>query len=228
MSVRTIYPFSRSTLMRLDDLAVRLAAVEAKLATLTGTVANAQIIDNAEEFDRRLSVVEVQVDQLIAAKTQEQVAAIVAAPADAAPVPVEAVVALSPSAADDEAAAIVADVVTAMHEAEAIEHPEVAAVVAAAVAAVVAADPEVVKDPDALAELIKDAVTEAPVPSQEVAQAAVDAVANVVAAATGADVAPEAKAELAAAVAEPADPVLDKLEERLVAAEAKVDSLLGK
>jgi hypothetical protein len=214
--------------MRLDDLAVRLAAVEAKLATLTGTVANAQIIDNAEEFDRRLSVVEVQVDQLIAAKTQEQVAAIVAAPADAAPVPVEAVVALSPSAADDEAAAVVADVVTAMHEAEAIEHPEVAAVVAAAVAAVVAADPEVVKDPDALAELIKDAVTEAPVPSQEVAQAAVDAVADVVAAATGADVAPEAKAELAAAVAEPADPVLDKLEERLVAAEAKVDSLLGK
>ena len=214
--------------MRLNDLAVRLAAVEAKLATLTGTVANADIIDDVEEFDQRLSLVEVQVEQLIAMKTQEQVAAIIAAPADAAPLAVEDVVALSPSASDDEAASVVADVVTAQHEAEAIDHPEVAAVVAAAVAAVVAADPEVVKDPDALAELIKDAVAEAPVPSQEVAQAAVDAVADVVAAATGADVAPEAKAELAAAVAEPADPVLDKLEERLVAAEAKVDSLLGK
>jgi len=214
--------------MRLNDLAVRLAAVEAKLATLTGTVANADIIDDVEEFDQRLSLVEVQVEQLIAMKTQEQVAAIIAAPADAAPLAVEDVVALSPSASDDEAASVVADVVTAQHEAEAIDHPEVAAVVAAAVAAVVAADPEVVKDPDALAELIKDAVAEAPVPSQEVAQAAVDAVADVVAAATGADVAPEMMAELAVAIAEPADPVLDKLEERLVAAEAKVDSLLGK
>ena len=185
--------------MRLHDLAVRLAAVESKLATLTGTVANTDIIDDVAEFDQRLSVVEVQVDQLIALKTHDEVAVLV-----------------------------VEDVVHAQHEAAAIENPEVAVVVAAAVAAVVAADPEVVKDPEAVTALIKEAVAEAPVPSAEAVQAAADAVAVVVAAATGTEVAPELKEELVVAVAAPADPVLDALETRLAVAEAKVDSLLGK
>jgi hypothetical protein len=214
--------------MRLHDLAVRLAAVESKLATLTGTVANTDIIDDVAEFDQRLSVVEVQVDQLIALKTQEQVAALVAAPAAAATIAVEEVVLLSPSAEDSEAVLVVEDVLHAQHEAEAIDNPEVAVVVAAAVAAVVAADPEVVKDPEAVAVLIKEAVAEAPVPSAEAVAATAEAVAAVVAAATGAEVAPEVKEELAVAVAAPADPTLDALESRLVVAEAKVDSLLGK
>ncbi len=214
--------------MRLHDLAVRLAAVESKLATLTGTVANTDIIDDVAEFDQRLSVVEVQVDQLIALKTQEQVAVLVAAPAAAATVAVEEVVLLSPSVDDAEAVLVVEDVLHAQHEAEAIDNPEVAVVVAAAVAAVVAADPEVVKDPEAVAVLIKEAVAEAPVPSAEAVAATAEAVAAVVAAATGAEVAPEFKEELAVAVAAPADPVLDALEARLAVAEAKVDSLLGK
>ena len=214
--------------MRLHDLAVRLAAVESKLATLTGTVANTDIIDDVAEFDQRLSVVEVQVDQLIALKTQEQIAAIVAAPAAAAVVAVEEVVVLSPSADDEVAVLVVEDVVHAQHEAAAIENPEVAVVVAAAVAAVVAADPEVVKDPEAVTALIKEAVAEAPGPSAEAVQAAADAVAVVVAAATGTEVAPELMEELVVAVAAPADPVLDALETRLAVAEAKVDSLLGK
>ena len=214
--------------MRLHDLAVRLAAVESKLATLTGTVANTDIIDDVAEFDQRLSVVEVQVDQLIALKTQEQVAVLVAAPAAAATVAVEEVVLLSPSVDDAEAVLVVEDVLHAQHEAEAIDNPEVAVVVAAAVAAVVAADPEVVKDPEAVAALIKEAVAEAPVPSAEAVAATAEAVAAVVAAATGAEVAPEVKEELAVAVAAPADPVLDALEARLAVAEAKVDSLLGK
>jgi hypothetical protein len=214
--------------MRLHDLAVRLAAVESKLATLTGTVANTDIIDDVAEFDQRLSVVEVQVDQLIALKTQEQVAVLVAAPAAAATVAVEEVVLLSPSVDDAEAVLVVEDVLHAQHEAEAIDNPEVAVVVAAAVAAVVAADPEVVKDPEAVAVLIKEAVAEAPVPSAEAVAATAEAVAAVVAAATGAEVAPEVKEELAVAVAAPADPVLDALEARLAVAEAKVDSLLGK
>jgi hypothetical protein len=214
--------------MRLHDLAVRLAAVESKLATLTGTVANTDIIDDVAEFDQRLSVVEVQVDQLIALKTQEQVAVLVAAPAAAATIAVEEVVLLSPSAEDSEAVLVVEDVLHAQHEAEAIDNPEVAVVVAAAVAAVVAADPEVVKDPEAVAVLIKEAVAEAPVPSAEAVVATAEAVAAVVAAATGAEVAPEVKEELAVAVAAPADPVLDGLEARLAVAEAKVDSLLGK
>ena len=144
--------------MRLHDLAVRLAAVESKLATLTGTVANTDIIDDVAEFDQRLSVVEVQVDQLIALKTQEQVAVLVAAAASAAVVAVEEIVVLSPSVDDAEAVLVVEDVVHAQHEAAAIENPEVAVVVAAAVAAVVAADPEVVKDPEAVTALIKEAV----------------------------------------------------------------------
>jgi hypothetical protein len=214
--------------MRLHDLAVRLAAVESKLATLTGTVANTDIIDDVAEFDQRLSVVEVQVDQLIALKTQEQVAVLVAAAASAAVVAVEEIVVLSPSVDDAEAVLVVEDVVHAQHEAAAIDNPEVAVVVAAAVAAVVAADPEIVKDPEAVAALIKEAVAEAPVPSAEAVQAAADAVAVVVAAATGTEVAPELKEELVVAVAAPADPVLDSLEARLAVAEAKVDSLLGK
>ena len=214
--------------MRFEDLAARLVAVEAKLATLTGTVANTDIIDDVAEFDQRLSVVEVQVDQLIALKTQEQVAVLVATPAAAATVAVEEVVLLSPSVDDAEAVLVVEDVLHAQHEAEAIDNPEVAVVVAAAVAAVVAADPEVVKDPEAVAALIKEAVAEAPVPSAEAVAATAEAVAAVVAAATGAEVAPEVKEELAVAVAAPADPVLDGLEARLAVAEAKVDSLLGK
>lgn len=214
--------------MRLYDLAVRLAAVETKLATLTGTVANTDIIDDVDEFDQRLSIVEVQVDQLIALKTQEQISAIVAAPATEVAGALEQVVVLSPSANDAEAVMIVEDVIQAQIEAIAIENPEIAVVVAAAIAAVVTADPEVVKDSEAVTILITEAVAEAPVPSADVVQAAVDAVAVIVAAATGEEVAPEVKEELAVAVAAPADPFLDSIEERLVIAEAKVDNLLGK
>lgn len=214
--------------MRLYDLAVRLAAVEVKLSTLTGTVPNTDIIDDVAEFDQRLSVVEVQVDQLIAQKTQEQIVAIVAAPADTVAVALEQVVVLSPSANDVEAVIIVEDVVQAQNEAAAIENPEVAAIVAAAVAAVVTADPEIVKDPEAVTAFIIEAVAEAPVPTAEAVQAATDAVAVIVAAATGEEVTPEVKEELVAAISAPADPVLDFIEVRLAATEAKVDGLLGK
>jgi len=196
--------------MRLYDLAVRLAAVETKLATLTGTVANTDIIDDVNEFDQRLSIVEVQVDQLIALKTQEQIAAIVAAPATEVAVALEQVVVLSPSANDVEAVIIVEDVVQAQNEAAAIENPEV------------------VKDPEAVTILITEAVAEAPVPSADAVQAVADAVAVIVAAATGEEVTPEVKKELDVAIVAPADPILDSIEERLAIAEAKVDNLLGK
>ena len=121
--------------MRLHDLAVRLAAVESKLATLTGTVANTDIIDDVAEFDQRLSVVEVQVDQLIALKTQEQIAAIVAAPAAAAVVAVEEVVeAPVPSAEAVQAAADAVAVVVAAATGTEVA-PEVKEELAVAVAA---------------------------------------------------------------------------------------------
>ena len=62
--------------MRLEDLAARLVSVEAKLATLTGTSVNTHSATSIEELDARLSIVEVQVDQLITVKIQSQIEAI--------------------------------------------------------------------------------------------------------------------------------------------------------
>ena len=213
--------------MRLEDLAARLVSVEAKLATLTGTSVNTDNATSIEELDARLSLVEVQVDQLIAEKTEAHIDAIISAPAGDAPVEVEEVVALSASADHAEAADIVADVVTAQYEAEPVEHSEVADIVSAAVMAVVTSEPEVVVDPVAITAAIIDAVTDMPVPAPEVAQQAADAVAEVIATATGAEVAPEVVQQIVEAVATPADPALDAIEARLDIAEAKVDSLLG-
>ena len=214
--------------MRLEDLAVRLVAVEAKLASLTGTSVDTINATSIEELDARLSVVEVQVDQLIAVQTQEHIDAIVSAPAGDAPVEVEDVVALSPSADHAEAADIVADVVTAQFEAEPIEHSEVADIVSAAVMAVVTAEPEVVVDSVAITAAIMEAVADMPAPAPEVAQAAADAIAEVIATVTGEEVASEVVQQIVEAIAVPADPALDAIEARLNVAEAKVDSLLGK
>ena len=214
--------------MRLEDLAARLVAVEAKLATLTGTAVNTDNATSIAELDARLSVVEVQVDQLIVEKTENHIDAIVAAPANDAPVEVEQVVALSPSADHAEAADIVADVVTAQFEAAPVTHEEVAEIIAAAVIAVVTAEPEVVVDPIAITEAIIAAVADMPTPAPEVAEEVADAVAQVIAAATGEAVTPEVQQQVADAVATPADPALDAIEARLNVAEAKVDSLLGK
>ena len=214
--------------MRLEDLATRLVSVEAKLATLTGTAVNTDSATSIDELDARLSVVEIQVEQLIAVKTQEHIDTIVTAPAGDAPVEVEDVVALSPSADHAEAADIVADVVTAQVEAELVEHSEVADIVSAAVMAVVTAEPEVVVDSVAITSAIVDAVADMPAPAPEVAEEVAAAVAQVIAAATGEEVAPEVHDDIAAAIATPADPALDAIEQRLNVAEAKVDGLLGK
>lgn len=214
--------------MRFEDLAVRLVSVEAKLATLTGTEVNTNNATSIEELDARLSIVEVQVDQLIAVQTQDHITAIVAAPAGDAPVEVEEVVALSPSADHEEAANIVADVVSAQVEAELVEHAEVADIIAAAVMAVVTAEPEVVMDPVAITEAIIAAVADMPAPTLEVEAEVAAAVAQIIAAATGEEIAPEVHQQVIDAVVAPANPELDYIEYRLNIAEAKIDSLLGK
>jgi len=213
--------------MRLQDLAARLVAVEAKLATLTGTEVNTDYATSIEELDTRLSVVEVQVDHLIAEKTESHIDAIVYSVADEAPVSVEDVLALSPSADHAEAAGIVGDVVAAQHEADAIVNPEVADIVKAAVLAVVTAEPEVVTDPEAITAAITAAVAEMPAPTTGTEEIAA-AVANIVATATGEAVNSEVHQQIFEAVSAPADPALDEIEHRLDAVEAKVDSLLGK
>jgi hypothetical protein len=214
--------------MRFEDLAARLVAVEAKLATLTGTTVNTDNATSIEELDARLSVVEVQVDHLIAVQTQEHIDAIVSAPASDAPVEVEEVVALSPSADVPAAADIVADVVTAQFDAEPVAHEEVAEIIAAAVMAVVTAEPEVVVDPVAITAAIVAAVADMPAPAPEVEAEVAAAVVQVIAAATGEEVAPEVQQQVVEAIATLANPELDAVEARLNIAEAKVDSLLGK
>jgi hypothetical protein len=214
--------------MRFEDLAARLVAVETKIATLTGTSVNTNNATSIDELDTRLTLVEITVDQLIAVKTQEHIGFIVAAPAGDAPVEIEDVVALSPSAYVPEAADIVADVVTAQFEAESVEHTEVANIVSAAVMAVVTADPEVVTDSVAITEAIMAAVAEMPAPTPEVEAEVAAAVAQIIVAATGEEITPEVQQQVVEAVAAPADPVLDAIEARLNVAEAKVDSLLGK
>jgi tetrahydromethanopterin S-methyltransferase subunit G len=213
--------------MRLQDLAARLVAVEAKLATLTGTEVNTVQATSIEELDARLSIVEVHVEQLINEKTQRQIDAIVYSVADEAPISVEDIVALSPSADHDEAAVIVSDVVAAQHEADAIINPEVADIVKAAVLAVVTAEPEVVTDPEAITAAITAAVAEMPAPTTGTEEIAA-AVAHIVATATGVAVDSEVHQQIFEAVSAPADPALDDIEHRLNVAEAKVDSLLGK
>jgi hypothetical protein len=213
--------------MRLEDLAARLVAVEAKLATLTGTSVNTDNATSIEELDARLSVVEVQVDQLVFEQTEKHIDAIVYSPADEAPLEVEDVVALSPSADHAEAADIVADVVTAQYEAAAIINPEVADIIAAAVVAVVTAEPEVVIDPVAITAAIMEAVADMPAPAPEAAEEVKAAIAEIIVAATGEAVTPEVEQQIVEAVATPADPALDAIEARLNIAESKVDSLLG-
>jgi tetrahydromethanopterin S-methyltransferase subunit G len=214
--------------MRLQDLAARLAVVEAKLATLTGTEVNTDYATSIEELDTRLSIVEVHVEQLINEKTQRQIDAIVYSVADEAPVSVEDVVALSPSVDHPEASKIVEDVVATQYEADAINHPEVADVVAAAVLAVVKADPEVVTDPEAITTAITDAVTEMSALRPDSVEQAKAAIANIIAAATGEEVHPGVHQQIEDAISAPANPALDDIEHRLDAVEAKVESLLGK
>ena len=213
--------------MRLQDLAARLVAVEAKLATLTGTSVNTENATSIEELDSRLSVVEAHVEQLINEKTQRQIDAIVYSVADEAPITVEDVIALSPSADHEEAAGIVGDVVAAQHEADAIVNPEVADIVKAAVLAVVTADPEVVTDPEAITAAITAAVAEMPAPTTGTEEITA-AVAHIISIATGAAVDSEVHQQIFEAVSAPADSALDDIEHRLNVAEAKVDSLLGK
>jgi len=215
--------------MRLDDLAVRLVAVEAKLASLTGIVANGDAPTNYDDLDARLSVVETTVDHLITEKAQEHIETIVSAVAGGAPVSIDQVVALSPSANDLEASSLVSDVLAGQILSDAVTDADVASIVAAAISAVVSAEPEVVTNPEAITQAIMNAVAEQRAPEFELTKEAVNAVAEIISAVTGVEeVSPKVLATVAEAIAEPVDPKLDDIEHRLDQAEQKVDSLLGK
>ena len=216
--------------MRFQLLALRLAAVEAKVATLTGSTADVVLTKDTYDFEIRLFDLETKVDELVAAKTKEQVNLIVTSEEAAAPVAVADVVALSASAGDENAESVVANVVQAQFESAAVADADVAAVIAAAVSAVVNADADVVADKEAIKEEILNAVAEATPPAD--LEAATEAVAKIIAAAQGEEVSSEQKEEVSAAVAEVVvsaeDRELDELEKRLEVVETKVETLLGK
>ena len=152
--------------MRLEDLAVRLVTLEAKVSSLTGYGANPDIATSLEELNARLGLLECTVEMLITNKTQEHIDAIVAASADEASVKIADVIALSPSVNMPEAATIVADVVAEQHANDEILDIQIADIVSAAIMAVVTAEPEVVVDPVAITESIIAAVTDAPGPTK--------------------------------------------------------------
>ena len=215
--------------MRLDDLAVRLVAVEAKLASLTGIIANGDAPTNYDDLDARLSVVETTVDHLITEKAQGHIETIVSAAAGDAPVSINQVVALSPSANNSEASSLVSGVLAGQIQSDAVTDSHVAGIVTAAIVAVVSAEPEVVTNPQAITQTIVDAVAEQKAPEVELTKEAVNGVANIISTVTGVEeVAPKVLADVAEAVAKPVDPALDGIEQRLDVAEQKVDSLLGK
>jgi len=83
----------------IESLAARLTAVETKLTTLAGLQAPGVDAASIQELDTRLTIVEKTVNDLVTKPAADAVAAIVVAPATQAPAPVDAVVALSPSAA---------------------------------------------------------------------------------------------------------------------------------
>ena len=216
--------------MRFQLLALRLAAVEAKVASLTGSTDDVVLTKDTYEFETRLFDLETKVDELVAAKTKEQVNLIVTSEEAAAPVAVADVVALSASAGDENAESVVANVVQAQFESAAVADADVAAVIAAAVSAVVNADADVVADKEAIKEEILNAVAEATPPAD--LEAATEAVAKIIAAAQGEEVSSEQKEEVSAAVAEVVvseeEQELDELEKRLEVVETKVETLLGK
>jgi hypothetical protein len=216
--------------MRFEDLALRLDALMKKVAALQGisTEGWAPPAPTLEKLEARLTATEYTVDYLVSVKTQENIIAIVAAPADAAPVTVESVVALSASADVPEAASIVANVVQAQVQADPVDDFYVE-MITSAIQAIIHAEPEVVTDPVAITAVILEAVTETPTPysPEEIEQAAA-AVAEVIAIVTGEAVTLEVHEEIATAILATTDPVLDDIENRLNVAESKVDSLLGK
>jgi tetrahydromethanopterin S-methyltransferase subunit G len=196
---------------------------------LTGIVANGDAPTNYDDLDARLSVVETTVDHLITEKAQEHIETIVSAVAGGAPVSIDQVVALSPSANDLEASSLVSDVLAGQILSDAVTDADVASIVAAAISAVVSAEPEVVTNPEAITQAIMNAVAEQRAPEFELTKEAVNAVAEIISTVTGVEeVAPKVLATVAEAIAEPVDPKLDDIEHRLDQAEQKVDSLLGK
>ena len=88
---------SNNKINTIEDIAARLSAVEAKIATLTEFTVSGVDATSIQELDIRLTLVEKTVEELVAKPAADAVAALVAAPADQPPVPVEEVVALSPA-----------------------------------------------------------------------------------------------------------------------------------
>ena len=217
--------------MRLDQLATRVALLESKVNFLmTGELTAPSSIDNvtAMDIDARLTLIETTVDMLVAQKTQEVMATIATADsADGTTPSVDAIVALSPSATFPEASDIVTAVVQSQVELPAIESEIVAETVATAVTTVITAQPEVVTDSEKMVDVILDALSNQPaIAAGTEADQAVEAVSAIIASITGEEITEEVKAQIVEAITSDSDPLLDAIETRLDAVEAKYNTLV--
>jgi hypothetical protein len=217
--------------MRLDQLATRVVLLESKVNFLmTGELTTPASIDNvtAMDIDARLTLIETTVDMLVAQKTQEVMATIATADsADGTTPSVDAIVALSPSATFPEASDIVTAVVQSQVELPAIESEIVAETVATAVTTVITAQPEVVTDSEKMVDVILDALSNQPaIAAGTEADQAVEAVSAIIASITGEEITEEVKAQIVEAITSDSDPLLDAIETRLDAVEAKYNTLV--
>jgi uncharacterized small protein (DUF1192 family) len=212
--------------MFLEDLVRRLIAVENKLTVLTGELFDSEEILTLDHLDERLSIVELEIDSLVAEKAKSCIDEIVLAPANEVKVTVDQVVALSPSSYIPEAAAIVASVVQDQIESPAVA-PEVAEVVSVAISTIVSSSPEVLTDSVAITAAITDAIAQAPVPPSELVDTAAVAVANIISTVTGEEVTLETHTGILEAVVEISSCILEEFEERIAYIEAKIENLFN-
>jgi hypothetical protein len=217
--------------MRLEQLATRLSIIESKVSFLmTGEYTTPASTDNvtAMDIDARLTLVETTVDMLVAQKTQEVMSSIATADSSEGTTPsVDAIVALSPSATFPEASDIVSAVVQSQVELPAIESEIVAETVATAVTTVITAQPEVVTDSEKMVDVILDALSNQPaIATGTEADQAVEAVSAIIASITGEEITEEVKAQIVEAITSDSDPLLDAIETRLDAVEAKYNTLV--
>ena len=169
-----------------ESLAVRLAAVETRLNTISGLQVPGVYASSIQELDIRLNIVESAVKELAAKPVVDAVTELVTAAAYQSPIFIGDIIALSPSAEAPEAAAIVTAVLSAQAAAPAVTDTQVIDITTAALAALVNAEVDVVTDMEALTDSILNAVYDvASIDDPASIQTAIDSVVNIIEQASG-------------------------------------------
>jgi hypothetical protein len=213
--------------MRLDELASRLIVLESKVNYLsTGVYDVLPVAGDINELNVRLTMLETTVNMLVAEKTNEVMSTI--ASTEGTTPDVDVIVSLSPSATFPEASEIVTTIVQAQIESPAIESEAVAGAVAIAITSILTAQPEVVTEPSDMTDAILVALTDYQAEwNEDEIESAVEILSTIISN-TGTEVTDEIKDQIAVAIGAQPDPMLDAIEDRLDAVEAKYSSLVSK